>query len=181
MKFFSNEAEDKLNEQIRAQSVIIREQETTIQRLERKIDEVNNTVKNTNQILHQAANFVDDRRNRICPRVDDKLSHLFIISSISSKNTVHVGIYFISCVQKRSRNSTLKKKETEHNVTLTPIYEIVSPNPIELSGRVSQLYEIDRNYSLIRINCSEKDFITAVSRIVNEEIKEFSTIFNKYI
>lgn len=182
MKFFSNEALDKLHNQIRLQTVKINEKETTIERLERKIDEINNTVTDTRNTMQQAITYVSGRKNRICPKVDDDFSHLFIISEVIDIQTQKKknNFYFMTRIQKKSRNATLKKKGTEHKAVLIPIYEIQSANPIELSNKITQVCKIDTYYSEVTINTTEEVFIKSVDKIVNEEIEEFLTIVNKY-
>lgn len=182
MKFFSNEALDKLHNQIRLQTVKINEKESTIERLERKIDEISNTVTDTRNTMQQAITYVSGRKNRICPKVDDDFSHLFIISEVIDIQSQKKkdNFYYMTRIQKKSRNATLKKKGAEHKAVLVPIYEIQSANPIELSNKITQVCKVDTYYSEVTINTTEEVFIKSVDKIVNEEIEEFLTIVNKY-
>ena len=180
--FMSKEAKNKLRNEIKELRIKNGEQVDEIKELKERIIDIQKTVHKTDNTLNKAFEFISDRmidNNRLAIEVEDKYTHLFIISKFISDNEPESN-YVIFRIQKKTRANSIAKKEFEYNTKLDVLYEIKTPNPVELTSKIIEIKGVNRRHSILKLTILEDFFLFQVSRLVKKDVDNFQVIKDHY-
>lgn len=194
LEFFNNEAEKRLQDKLKRSKEKVKKSKDKAKKKEDKIDrllvlnedlkkevsEVRQVVTKTDRTLNKVRLFIENRVARIGVDIPKKYSHIFVIwrliPNLTSAYTGRTNCYCIARIMISNYIATKKRQKLHYDSKLKTVYNIASPNPIELSLKVKKIEGIEKSHSLVEMYTTEVKFLEEVKALANKNLDDYITV-----